>query len=285
MTAVVSAKGLTKRYGRATAVDNISFDIQPGRIVGLIGANGSGKTTTLKAILGLVPVEGRLEVLGLNPRTQRDELMQCVSFIADVAILPRWIRVRDLVDFVAGVHPKFDRSKAERYIANTKIQPTAKVKDLSKGMVVQLHLALIMAVDAKLLVLDEPTLGLDIIYRKQFYRSLLEDYFDANKTIVITTHQIDEIEHVVSDVIFIKEGRLLLQETMDALSERFLEVDVTADRLPKALALQPIDQRSRLGKTRLLFDGVSRDRLTSLGDVQIPSLADVFVATMQGEKA
>lgn len=282
MTAVVNAKNLTKRYGKSNAVDNISFDIQAGRIVGLIGANGSGKTTTLKAILGLIPVQGELRVLGLDPRTQRDALMQEVSFIADVAILPRWIRVREIVDFVAGVHPQFDRAKAERYIANTKIQPAMKVKDLSKGMVVQLHLALIMAVNAKLLVLDEPTLGLDIIYRKQFYRSLLEDYFDADKTIIITTHQIEEIEHVVSDLIFINDGRIVLQETMDSMAERFIEVAVQPDMLPAAQALHPIDQRSKLGEAVLLFDGVPRDQIAALGQIRIPALADIFVATMKG---
>jgi ABC-2 type transport system ATP-binding protein len=285
MTAVVNAKNLTKRYGKSNAVDNISFEIQPGRIVGLIGANGSGKTTTLKAILGLIPVQGELRVLGLDPRTQRDALMQEVSFIADVAILPRWIRVREIVDFVAGVHPQFDRAKAERYISNTKIQPAMKVKDLSKGMVVQLHLALIMAVNAKLLVLDEPTLGLDIIYRKQFYRSLLEDYFDADKTIIITTHQIEEIEHVVSDLIFINDGRIVLQETMDSMAERFVEVAVQPDMLAAAKALHPIDQRSKLGESVLLFDGLSRSQLAALGQIRIPALADVFVAIMKGAPA
>jgi ABC-2 type transport system ATP-binding protein len=285
MTAVVNAKNLTKRYGKSNAVDNISFEIQPGRIVGLIGANGSGKTTTLKAILGLIPVQGELRVLGLDPRTQRDALMQEVSFIADVAILPRWIRVREIVDFVVGVHPQFDRTKAERYISNTKIQPAMKVKDLSKGMVVQLHLALIMAVNAKLLVLDEPTLGLDIIYRKQFYRSLLEDYFDADKTIIITTHQIEEIEHVVSDLIFINDGRIILQETMDSMAERFVEVAVQRDMLADAKALNPIDQRSKLGESVLLFDGLSRSQLAALGQIRIPALADVFVAIMKGAPA
>jgi len=282
MTAVVNAKNLTKRYGKSNAVDNISFEIQPGRIVGLIGANGSGKTTTLKAILGLIPVQGELRVLGLDPRAQRDALMQEVSFIADVAILPRWIRVREIVDFVAGVHPQFDRAKAERYISNTKIQPAMKVKDLSKGMVVQLHLALIMAVNAKLLVLDEPTLGLDILYRKQFYRSLLEDYFDANKTIIITTHQIEEIEHVVSDLIFINGGRIVLQETMDSMATRFVEVDVSAEHLTAAKALQPVDQRNVLGKTIFLYDGVATATLAALGQIRIPALSDIFVASLKG---
>jgi len=282
MTAAVCARGLTKHYGKSKAVDDLSFEIQPGRIVGLIGANGSGKTTTLKAILGLIPAEGELKALGLDPRAQRDALMQDVSFIADVAILPRWIKVHELIKFMEGVHPKFDRIKAERYIANTKIQSHMRVKELSKGMVVQLHLALIMAVNAKLLILDEPTLGLDILYRKQFYRSLLEDYFDADKTIIITTHQIEEIEHVVSDLIFINGGRIVLQESMDSMATRFIEVDVSAEHLPAAQALQPIDQRNVLGKTILLFDGVPTETLAPLGKIRIPALSDIFVASLKG---
>ena len=282
---VVSAKGLTKRYGKTTAVDCTSFDVAQGRIVGLIGANGSGKTTTLKAILGLIPFEGDLRVLGLDPRTHRDELMESVSFIADVAVLPRWIRVREVVDFVAGIHPKFDRTKAQRYIANTKLTPSMKVKQMSKGMVVQLHLALIMAVHAKLLVLDEPTLGLDIIYRKQFYRSLLEDYFDADKTIIITTHQIEEIEHVITDLMFIRDGRIVLQEPMERLSERFIEVRVAQEAIEAATALKPIDSRTVLGQTIMLFDGIPREQLSRLGEPHIPALADVFVATMKGVAA
>ena len=285
MNVVVSAKGLTKRYGKTTAVDCASFDIAQGRIVGLIGANGSGKTTTLKAILGLIPFEGDLRVLGLDPRTHRDELMESVSFIADVAVLPRWIRVREVVDFVAGIHPKFDRTKAQRYIANTKLTPSMKVKQMSKGMVVQLHLALIMAVHAKLLVLDEPTLGLDIIYRKQFYRSLLEDYFDADKTFIITTHQIEEIEHVITDLMFIRDGRIVLQEPMERLSERFIEVRVAQEAIEAATALKPIDSRTVLGQTIMLFDGIPREQLSRLGEPHIPALADVFVATMKGVAA
>jgi ABC-2 type transport system ATP-binding protein len=282
MTTAVSAKSLTEQYGKSKAVDDVSFEIEPGRIVGLIGANGSGKTTTLKAILGLIPAEGELKVLGLDPRAQRDALMQDVSFIADVAILPLWIKVCDLIKFMEGVHPKFDRSKAERYIANTKIQVHMKVKELSKGMVVQLHLALIMAVNAKLLILDEPTLGLDILYRKQFYRSLLEDYFDANKTIIITTHQIEEIEHVVSDLIFINGGRIVLQETMDSMATRFVEVEVSAEHLTAAEALQPIDQRNVLGKAIFLYDGVATETLASIGQIRIPALSDIFVASLKG---
>ena len=285
MSAIISAKGLTRRYGKTIAVDNISFDIAAGRIIGLIGPNGSGKTTALKAILGLSPFEGELKVLGLDPRTHRDELMQQVCFIADVAILPRWLRVKDAVDFVAGVHPKFDRAKAERYLANTKLKPTMKVKEMSKGMVVQLHLALVMAIDAKLLVLDEPTLGLDILYRKQFYQHLLEEYFDQNKTIIITTHQVEEIKHILTDLMFIREGKIVLTSTMDDVGVRFVEVMVSAENAEQARALKPIDERQVFGKAVMLFDGVSRERLDALGEARTPGIADIFVATMKGTYA
>jgi ABC-2 type transport system ATP-binding protein len=279
---VISARGLRKQYGKQAAVDGISFDIAPGRIVGLIGPNGSGKTTTLKAILGLTGFEGELSVLGRDPRTQRDALMEDVCFIADVAILPGWLRVRDAVDFVAGVHTRFDRSKAERYLANTKLLPRMKVKTMSKGMIVQLHLALVMAIDAKLLVLDEPTLGLDILYRKQFYQNLLEDYFDENKTIVITTHQIEEVEHILSDLMFIRDGNIVLAATMEEVGERYTEVMVGPQHVNPARALQPISERSVFGKSVMLFDGVSKEQLAALGDLRTPSLADLFVATMKG---
>ena len=285
MSAIISARGLTRRYGKTIAVDNISFDIAAGRIVGLIGPNGSGKTTALKAILGLSPFEGELTVLGLDPRTHRDELMQQVCFIADVAILPRWLRVKDAVDFIAGVHPKFDRAKAERYLANTKLKPTMKVKEMSKGMVVQLHLALVMAIDAKLLVLDEPTLGLDILYRKQFYQHLLEEYFDQNKTIIITTHQVEEIEHILTDLMFIREGKIVLTSTMDEVGVRFVEVMVSAENADQARALKPIDERQVFGKAVMLFDGVSRESLDALGEARTPGIADIFVATMKGTYA
>ena len=285
MSAVISAKNLTKRYDKQVAVDNVSFDISAGRIVGLIGPNGSGKTTALKAILGLVPFEGELSVLGLDPRTHRDELMQQVCFIADVAILPRWLRVRDAVDFVAGVHPKFDRAKAERYIANTKLKPAMRVREMSKGMVVQLHLALVMAIDAKLLVLDEPTLGLDILYRKQFYQHLLEEYFDQNKTIVVTTHQVEEIEHILTDLMFIRDGKIVLSSTMDGVGARFVEVMVSAENADIARALRPIDERQVFGKAVMLFDGVSREKLEAIGEARTPGIADIFVALMKGTYA
>ena len=286
---VVKASGLTKRYGKSVAVDNISFEIPAGRIIGLIGPNGSGKTTTLKAMLGLVPFEGELRVLGLDPRTQRDQLMENVSFIADVAVLPRWLRVSEAVDFVAGVHPKFDRAKAERYLKNTKLTPKMKVKEMSKGMIVQLHLALVMAIDAKLLVLDEPTLGLDILYRKQFYQNLLEDYFDEQKTIIVTTHQVEEIEHILSDLMFIRDGRITLSATMDEIGERFTEVMVPADKVEAARAMKPIDERQVFGKSVMLFDGsvngVTREKIEALGETRSPGIADLFVATMKGTYA
>ncbi|GGA76488.1 ABC transporter ATP-binding protein [Arenimonas soli] len=286
MSAVISARNLSKRYGKGKpAVDSISFEIPAGRIVGLIGPNGSGKTTTLKAALGLVPFEGELKVLGKNPRTERDDVMQDVCFIADVAVLPRWLKVKDAVDFVAGVHPRFDRKKAEAYLAHTKLHPEMRVKQMSKGMIVQLHLALVMAIDAKLLVLDEPTLGLDILYRKQFYQNLLEDYFDENKTIVVTTHQVEEIEHILTDLMFIREGKIVLSATMDEVGERFTEVMVPADKAEAARALKPIDERTVFGKAVMLFDGVPRDQVASFGEVRNPGIADLFVATMKGTYA
>jgi ABC-2 type transport system ATP-binding protein len=290
MSTVLSARGLSKRYGKRVAVDGIDFDIPAGRIVGLIGPNGSGKTTTLKAALGLIPFDGELSVLGFDPRTQRDDLMQDVCFIADVAILPRWLKVKDAIDFVAGVHPRFNREKAERYIANTKLQPSMKVKEMSKGMIVQLHLALVMAIDAKLLVLDEPTLGLDILYRKQFYQNLLEDYFDEHKTIVITTHQVEEVEHILTDLMFIRDGKIVLAASMEEIGERYIEVMVSQDKLSAANALQPIDRRTVFGKAVMLFDaaapgGASRQQLAALGETRNPSVADLFVATMKGSYA
>jgi ABC-2 type transport system ATP-binding protein len=283
MSAVISAHNLSKHYGKQAAIDHVSFEIAPGRIVGLVGPNGSGKTTTLKAILGLTPFEGQLSVLGRDPRTERDALMQEIAFIADVAILPRWLSVGDAVDFVAGIHPRFDRRKAEAYLARTKLAPRMKVKAMSKGMIVQLHLALVMAIDAKLLVLDEPTLGLDILYRKQFYQNLLEDYFDENKTIVITTHQIEEVEHILTDLMFIREGRIVLAASMDEVGERYTEVMVKPDAVDAAKALQPLSCRAVFGKSVMLFDGVPHDLLAPLGELRTPGIADLFVATMQGE--
>ena len=282
---VVQARNLSKRYGATVALDNVNLDIQPGRIVGLVGPNGAGKTTALKAILGLAEFDGQLSVMGLDPRTHRTELMQQISFIADVAVLPRWLRVGDSVDFVGGVHPRFSREKCLAFLARTKIQPTQRVRELSKGMIVQLHLALIMAIDAKLLILDEPTLGLDILYRKEFYNSLLSDYFDHEKTILVTTHQIEEIEHILTDLLFIKEGRIVLNATMDDVGERFAEVMVNPDKADAARALKPLYERQIFGKSIFLFDGLDRTRLAELGEIHKPSVADLFVATMKGTYA
>ena len=285
MSAAIEARALRRSYNGKPALDGATFSIPTGRIVGLIGPNGAGKTTALKAILGLSPYEGELRVLGLDPATQRDRLMEDVCFIADVAVLPRWIRVREAVSFVEGVHPRFNRAKCEALLAHTKLNPAMKVKQMSKGMIVQLHLALVMAIDAKLLVLDEPTLGLDILYRKQFYQNLLEDYFDEEKTIVITTHQVEEIEHILTDLMFIREGRITLSATMDEVGERFHEVMVNADRAPAARALGPIDERQVFGKSVMLFDGQPRHELEKYGEVRTPGVADLFVATMKGTYA
>ncbi|NOT89929.1 MAG: ABC transporter ATP-binding protein [Lysobacter sp.] len=283
---VISARSLRKAYRNKLALDGTSFEIGAGKIIGLIGPNGAGKTTALKAVLGLIPFDGELDVLGRDPRTQRDDLMNDVCFIADVAVLPRWIRVSEAIEFVAGVHPRFDRAKCERFLANTQLNPKMRVREMSKGMIVQLHLALVMAIDAKLLVLDEPTLGLDILYRKQFYQRLLEDYFDEQKTIIITTHQVEEIEHILTDVMFIQNGKIVLDATMENLGDRFVEVLLNADRTEEARALKPIDERALpFGKTVMLFDGVPQQQLASFGEIRIPGLADLFVATMKGTYA
>ena len=285
MSAVITASGLTKQYKATLALDKVNFQIEPGRIVGLIGPNGAGKTTALKAILGLTDFSGDLNVLGFDPRKQRDKLMGEVCFIADVAVLPRWIRVSEVVDFVAHVHPRFNRAKCEAFLARTKLQPGQRVRQMSKGMIVQLHLALVMAIDARLLILDEPTLGLDILYRKQFYQSLLEDYFDENKTIIVTTHQVEEVEHILTDLMFIRDGKIVLDADMDAIGERFIEVMVNADKAETARALRPLDERQVFGKSIFLFDGVGRAQLEALGETRRPSVSDLFVATMKGTYA
>jgi ABC-2 type transport system ATP-binding protein len=285
MSAVITASGLSKRYKSSQALDNVNFQIAPGRIVGLIGPNGAGKTTALKAILGLTDFTGDLNVLGFDPRKQRDKLMGEVCFIADVAVLPRWIRVHEAVDFVANVHPRFDRKKCEAFLARTKLQPNQRVRQMSKGMIVQLHLALVMAIDAKLLILDEPTLGLDILYRKQFDQHLLEDYFDENKTIIVTTHQVEEVEHILTDLMFIRDGKIVLDADMDAVGERFIEVMVNADKADATRQLKPLDERQVFGKSIFLFDGANRAALEQLGETRRPSISDLFVATMKGTYA
>ncbi len=284
--AVITGRGLRKAYKQTVALDTPSLSISPGRITGLIGPNGAGKTTLLKALLGLTTVEGELHVLGLDPTVQRNALMNDVCFIADVAVLPRWMKVREAIDFVAGVHPRFDRARCERFLSTTKLQPRQRVRELSKGMIVQLHLALVMAIDAKVLVLDEPTLGLDILYRKEFYQRLLEDYFDEQKTIIVTTHQVEEIEHILTDVMFIRDGRIVLTADMEDIGERYTEVLVSAETADAARALHPIDERQLpFGKNVMLFDGVPRAQLAALGEVRSPGLADLFVAIMKGTYA
>lgn len=278
--ASIEARGLRKVFDTTVALDGIDLRVEEGRILGIIGPNGAGKTTALNAILGLTSYEGELMVLGRDPWTARDELMRDVCFIADVAVVPRWIRVSQLLDYVAGVHPRFDRAKAEGFLARTEIRRASKVRQLSKGMVAQLHLALVMAIDAKLLVLDEPTLGLDILYRKQFYDSLLNDYFDGRRTIVVTTHQVEEIQEVLTDLMFINHGRIVLECSMEEFDARYLEVMVNPERLAEARALKPMHERPVFGRSVLLFDGAERERLSALGEVRRPSIADLFVATM-----
>jgi len=277
---VIEARGLRKAFGATLALDGVDLRVDEGRILGLIGPNGAGKTTALNAILGLTPYEGELKVLGRDPWTERDQLMREVCFIADVAVLPRWLRVTQAVDYVAGVHPRFDRAKAEAFLARTDIKRTSRVRELSKGMVTQLHLALVMAIDARLLVLDEPTLGLDILYRKQFYDSLLSDYFDHGRTIVVTTHQVEEVQHVLTDLMFIQRGRIVLDCTMEAFEARYLEVLVAPEHLAAAQALRPIHERQLFGRGIFLFENADRGQLAALGDVRTPSIADVFVAVM-----
>jgi len=277
---VIEARGLRKAFGTTIAVDGVDLRVEEGRILGLIGPNGAGKTTALNAILGLIPYQGELTVLGRDPWTERDQLMRDVCFIADVAVLPRWIRVWQALDYVAGVHPRFDRAKAQSFLAKTSIKNASKVRELSKGMVAQLHLALVMAIDAKLLVLDEPTLGLDILYRKQFYDSLLNDYFDRSRTIVVTTHQVEEIQDVLTDLMFINRGRIVFSCSMEEFETRYAELMAHPDRVAAARALHPMHERQALGRSILLFDRADRSQLAALGDVRTPSIADVFVAVM-----
>jgi ABC-2 type transport system ATP-binding protein len=282
--ATIEARGLRKVFGTTIALDGINLRVEEGRILGMIGPNGAGKTTALNAILGLTSYEGQLTVLGRDPWNARDQLMRDVSFIADVAVLPRWIRVSQLLDYVAGVHPRFDRAKAEGFLAKTTIKRTSKVRQLSKGMVAQLHLALVMAIDAKLLVLDEPTLGLDILYRKQFYDSLLNDYFDKTRTIVVTTHQVEEVQDVLTDLMFIDRGKIALECSMEEFESRYLEVMVNPEHVAAARALKPIHERSVFGRSVMLFDGANREQVAALGEVRRPSIADLFVAVMSREQ-
>jgi ABC-2 type transport system ATP-binding protein len=281
MTAIISARGLTKRYGRTLAVDHIDLEIPPGRIVGLIGPNGAGKTSALKAILGLCTFDGELSVLGKDPSRDRASLMEDVCFIADVAVLPRWIRVWQLIDVTEQIHPGFSRKTCMEYLAHTKITPDHKVKQLSKGMVAQLHLAVVMAIDVRLLVLDEPTLGLDILYRKQFYSNLLNDYFDEERTILITTHQVEEVEHILTDLVFIQDGKIALESSMEEVEKRYLELMVRPEVAEQARNLKPMYERELFGRHIFLYDSVEREQLAALGEIHTPSVADLFVATMK----
>lgn len=285
MNPIISARGLTKRFGRTVAADQVDLDISAGKIVGLIGPNGAGKTTVMKAILGLTTFEGELDVLGLNPSRQRAALMEDVCFIADVAVLPRWIRVWQLVELTGQLHPKFSKETCLQYLSKTKISQQQKVKQLSKGMVTQLHLALVMAIDVKLLVLDEPTLGLDILYRKQFYSNLLNDYFDEERTILITTHQVEEVEHILTDLVFIDNGKIALNCGMDEVEARYTELMVAPANANAARALGPMNERELFGRHIFLFEDADRETLKQLGELHTPSVADLFVATMSGEMA
>jgi ABC-2 type transport system ATP-binding protein len=282
MTAVIEARGLSKSYGATRALDGVSFDVEPGRIVGLIGPNGAGKTTALKAILGLTTFSGQLQVLGLDPRRQRDALMREVCFMADVAVLPRWMRVWQALAFCEGVHPRFDRSIAEGFLQRTEIHMESRVRELSKGMVTQLHLALIMAIDARLLVLDEPTLGLDLLYRRKFYDTLVNDYFDKERTILLTTHQVEEVENLFTDVIFINHGQVALASSVEDLGTRYQQVTLSADAAPRGRALQPFYERELFGRVAMFFEGRTPAELGALGELRTPSIADLFVAKMAG---
>ena len=285
MTSLVKARNVTKSFGSLRAVDDVSFDIEKGRIMGLIGPNGAGKTTLLKAVLGLTDCEGSLSVIGLDPFRQRKELMRNICFIADVAVLPRWIKVSQLLDFLASVHPNFSRQRAEELLGGTDIQRSSKVRELSKGMVTQLHLSIITAIDAKLLVLDEPTIGLDIIFRKEFYSNLLNDYFDEERTIIVTTHQVEEIENLLTDVMFINHGRIVLDSSMEAIPEQYVELLSSGDSAEKARQFRPIYEREVFGKKIMTFEGVSREQLDGLGELRTPDIADLFVAKVKGAAA
>ncbi|MGD0269075.1 MAG: ABC transporter ATP-binding protein [Candidatus Sulfotelmatobacter sp.] len=291
---VIDARGLRKSFGKTIALDGVDLHVDEGRILGLIGPNGAGKSTALNAILGLTPYQGELRVLGRDPWDERDQLMRDVCFISDVAVLPRWMRVSQALDYVAGVHPRFDRAKAESFLAKTTIQHTSKIRQLSKGMVVQLHLALVMSIDARLLVLDEPTLGLDILFRKQFYDSLLNDYFDRSRTIVVTTHQVEELQHILTDLMFMDRGRIVLNCTMEEFESRYVELTVNPDRAPAARALKPMYERQVFGRSILIFDlkpdlatsqNIDRQQLASLGEARTPSIADLFVAVVGNQYA
>jgi ABC-2 type transport system ATP-binding protein len=281
MATIIEAKNLSKRYGSFVALDDVSFSVQPGRIVGLIGRNGAGKTTALKTILGLTTYQGSVQVLGIEPARDRNALMSQVCFIADAAVLPRWLSVAHAIDYVAGVHPRFDRKRAEQVLATTDIRRGSRIGQLSKGMITQLHLALILAINARLLVLDEPTLGLDLVYRRQFYDTLLNDYIDKERTILLTTHQVEEVENLLTDVLFIDKGRVVLDAAVDDLPARFQQLTVAPDRIEEARALNPFYVRELFGRTIMLYQDLPAESLAGLGELRTPGIADLFVAKMQ----
>jgi len=281
MSTVIKATGLSKAYGKSKVLDGVDFNIEAGRIVGLIGPNGAGKTTALRCLLGLSSCDGELNVLGLDPRKQRTELLKQVCFIADTAILPQWLKVSQAIEFLEGVHPNFNIDKAREFLTKTNIEQHKKVSQLSKGMITQLHLALVMAIDVKVLVLDEPTLGLDILYRKQFYTTLLNDYFDEERTIIITTHQVEEVEGLLTDLLFIKNGRLILEAEMENIESQFVELEVRGESVEQARSLGPISERSVLGGSAFIFENGDQESLAELGKVRTPSIVDLFVAKMQ----
>jgi len=285
MTTIIEARGLSKRYGTHVALDQVNFSIQSGRIVGLIGRNGAGKTTALKAILGLTPHSGSVSVFGLDPSRERNALMKDVCFIADTAVLPRWLRVANAIDYVEGVHPRFQRARAEEFLSHTDIRQRSRIGELSKGMITQLHLALILAIDARLLVLDEPTIGLDLIYRRQFYDTLLNDYFDHERTILLTTHQVEEVENLLTDVLFVDRGHIVLDASVEAIAERYTQVNVASDQIEAARALHPFYERQIFGRPTMLFEGQTREALAGLGELRTPGIADLFVAKVQTEAA
>jgi ABC-2 type transport system ATP-binding protein len=285
MTTIIEAIGLSKRYGKHMALDQVSFSIQSGRIVGLIGRNGAGKTTALKAILGLTPHTGSVSVFGLDPSRERNALMKDICFIADTAVLPRWLRVANAIDYVEGVHPRFQRARAEEFLAHTDIRQNSRIGELSKGMITQLHLSLILAIDARLLVLDEPTIGLDLIYRRQFYDTLLNDYFDHERTILLTTHQVEEVENLLTDVLFVDRGHIVLDASVEAIAERYVQVNVASDKIEAARALHPFYERQIFGRPTMLFEDQTHEALSGLGELRTPGIADLFVATVQTEAA
>ncbi len=281
----IEARGLRKTYGATVALDGIDFEVEEGRILGLVGPNGAGKTTALNAIVGLTPYQGHLNVLGRDPWTERAPLMRDACFIADVAVMPRWIRVAQALEYVAGVHPRFDRAKAESFLAKTTIRSSTRVRELSKGMVTQLHLAIVMAIDARLLVLDEPTLGLDLLFRKQFYDALLDDYFEHTRTVIVATHQVEEVQHILTDLVFLDRGRIVFHKSMEEVESRYREVLVHPDRIAAARALHPMHERAGVGRSVLLFEGVESERLAELGEVRTPSVADLFLAVVGGRSS